>query len=81
MGMKRRARPLWRRSRKTGEGNNSRLRRKRAMFPRLGHVLYYLSSGLTAAALVSGMFVLQYGADYDYRWIAMWGPSLGIRRR
>src|SRR5262245_26895149 len=29
------------------------------MLPRLGHVLYYLGSGLGAATLVAGLFILQ----------------------
>jgi hypothetical protein len=39
------------------------------MLPRLGHVLYYLGSGLGAATLVAGMFILQHGPESDYRWV------------
>jgi len=39
------------------------------MLPRLGHILYYGGSGLAAAALVSGVFILQHGLDQDYRWV------------
>ena len=46
------------------------------MLPRLGHVLYYLGSGLAATALVAGVFILQHGLDSDYRW-AVYGTSVG----
>jgi hypothetical protein len=46
------------------------------MLPRVGHVLYYLGSGLGAATLVAGMFILQHGLDSDYRWV-VYGVSVG----
>ena len=45
------------------------------MLPRLGHILYYVGSGLAAAALVSGVFILQHGLDQDYRWVVYVAPS------
>jgi hypothetical protein len=45
------------------------------MLARLGHVLYGLGWGLAAAALVSGVFLLQHGVDPDYRGLSMSCPS------
>jgi hypothetical protein len=38
---------------------------ERGMLARLGHLLYSLGCGLAEVALVSGVFVLQHGPDYD----------------
>jgi hypothetical protein len=39
------------------------------MLAKLGHLLYWVGSGLAVVALVSGVFILQHGLDQDYRWI------------
>jgi hypothetical protein len=39
------------------------------MLARLGHLLYWIGCGLAVVALVAGLFVLQHGPDYDYRWV------------
>jgi hypothetical protein len=39
------------------------------MLARLGRFLYWLGCGLTVVAVVSGVFALQHGPDYDYRWV------------
>jgi hypothetical protein len=39
------------------------------MLAKLGHLFYWVGSGLAAAALVSGVFILQHGPDQDYRWV------------
>jgi hypothetical protein len=56
--------------------NNFGWANDRAMLPRLGHVLYYLGSGLAATALVAGVFILQHDLDSDYRWV-VYGVSVG----
>jgi hypothetical protein len=33
------------------------------MLAKLGHLLYWVGSGLAAVALVSGVFILQHGLD------------------
>jgi hypothetical protein len=39
------------------------------MLAKLGHLCYWVGSGLAAATLVSGLFILQHGPDQDYRWV------------
>jgi hypothetical protein len=39
------------------------------MLARLGHQLYWLCYALAGLALVSGVFLLQHGLDYDNRWL------------
>jgi hypothetical protein len=36
------------------------------MLAKLGHLCYWVGSGLAAATLVSGLFI---GPDQDYRWV------------
>jgi hypothetical protein len=42
---------------------------ERAMLAKLGHLFYWVGSGLAAATLVAGVFILQHGPDSDYRWV------------
>ena len=38
------------------------------MLAKIGRLVYWVGSGLAVVALVSGVFILQYGLDQDYRW-------------
>jgi len=46
------------------------------MLPKLGHLLYWVGSGLAVVVLVSGVFILQHGLAQDHRW-AVYVASIG----